>query len=347
MILAGDIGGTKTRLALFRPEAGRLRPVAEETFPSGEYPDLDPIVEAFLAPRELLPSRRRSASGPGPDADGEGVARACFGVAGPVVDGRSVTTNLPWVVDACRLRNGLRLPAVDLINDLEANAHGIGALGPDDFAVLNAGAPGASGNAAIIAAGTGLGEAGLYWDGRHHRPFACEGGHASFAPANDLQCELLVHLRRSYDHISWERVLSGPGLLAVYGFLRDSGRGEEPPWLAEEMRREDPPSIIGRAAQEGRSALCARALDLFVSLYGAEAGNLALKLMATGGVYVGGGIAPKILDRLKGRGFMEAFLAKGRMRPLLERMPVRVILNERAALLGAARCAALAEAEEP
>ncbi len=345
MILAGDIGGTKTRLALFRPEAGRLRAVAEETFPSGKFPDLDPIVEAFLSARGLLSSRRTSASVSRSAPRGEGVERACFGVAGPVVDGRSVTTNLPWVVDARRLGDDLGIPAVDLINDLEANAYGIGALEADDFAVLNAGALSTSGNAAIIAAGTGLGEAGLFWDGRRHCPFACEGGHASFAPANDLQSEFLTYLRRSYDHVSWERVLSGPGLLAVYGFLRDTGRGEEPPWLAEEMRREDPAAVIGRTALLGRSALCAQALDLFISLYGAEAGNLALKMMAIGGLYLGGGIAPKILDRLKGNGFMEAFLAKGRMRTLLERMPVRVILNDRAALLGAARRAALVEAD--
>jgi glucokinase len=344
MILAGDIGGTKTRLALFEAGSGRLRPVAEESFPSKEYPDLDPIVEAFLSARRAL-SSRRTTSGSRYVFRGRGVERACFGIAGPVVDGRSVTTNLPWVVDARRLRDDLGIPAVDLINDLEANAYGIGALDPDDFAVLGGGAPGTSGNAAIIAAGTGLGEAGLFWDGRRHRPFACEGGHATFAPGDDLQDELLAYLKRSYDHVSWERVLSGPGLLAVYSFLRDSGRGEEPPWLLEEMRQNDPAAVIGRAAMQGRSALCVQAVDLFVSLYGAEAGNLALKMMAVGGLYVGGGIAPKILDRLKGKGFMEAFLAKGRMRPLLERMPVRVILNDRAALLGAARRAALAEAE--
>jgi glucokinase len=343
MILAGDIGGTKTRLALFRPQAGRLRSVAEETFASGTFPDLDSMVVAFLSARGLLSSGRPSASVSRSAHRGEDVERACFGVAGPVVSGRSLTTNLPWVVDARRLSTDLGIPAVDLINDLEANAYGIAALEAHDFAVLSAGAPGASGNAAIIAAGTGLGEAGLFWDGRRHRPFACEGGHASFAPGDDLQGQLLAHLGRSYDHVSWERVLSGPGLLAVYRFLRDTGRGEEPPWLAEEMRREDPGAVITRAALQGRSVLCAEALDLFVSLYGAEAGNLALKMMAVGGLYLGGGIAPKILDRLKGKGFVEAFLAKGRMRPLLERMPVRVILNDRAALLGAARRAALAD----
>jgi glucokinase len=350
MILAGDIGGTKTRLALFDPEGEGLRLVAERTFPSPRYPDLDPIVAEFLSSpglpaargaRRAPRGRRMSAAARTGAAGGTRVARACFGVAGPVIDRKSATTNLPWVVDARRLERDLGLPAVDLINDLEANAYGIALLDPDDLAVLGAGAPGAAGNAAIISAGTGLGEAGLYWDGRRHRPFACEGGHASFAPVDELQVQLLGHLRRSQEHVSCERVLSGPGLLNIYAFLRDTGRGEEPPWLAEEMRREDPAAVIARAAMGGRSPLCEQALDLFLSIYGAEAGNLALKLMATGGLYVGGGIAPRIIDRMRGPAFMAAFLAKGRMRPLLERMPVRVILNDRTALLGAARRALL------
>ncbi len=220
VILAGDIGGTKTRLALFRPEGGRPHLVDEQTFPSPQFPDLDSIVAQFLSSRDLLAARvspaargGRVARG-GRRASGMHVARACFGVAGPVVDGRSATTNLPWVVDAPRLARR-------------------------DLAALNAGVRGASGNAAIIAAGTGLGEAGPYWDGRRHHPFACEGGHASFAPADELQAQLLAHLRRAQEHVSWERVLSGPGLTNIYGFLRDTGRGEEPPWLAGEMRRDE------------------------------------------------------------------------------------------------------------
>jgi glucokinase len=244
-------------------------------------------------------------------------------------------------VDAGHLAHELGVKTVDLLNDLEANAYGIAALEANDFVVLNHGAPNASGNAAVIAAGTGLGEAGLYWDGTQHHPFACEGGHADFAPQNELQVELLLYLRKKFGHVSWERVVSGPGLHNIYGFLRDTGRGEEPAWLVEAMRQKDPSAVISQAGLEGRSALCAQALDLFVLLYGAEAGNLALKIMATTGVFVGGGIAPKIIRKLQGPAFMEAFAAKGRFKWLLETIPVRVILNDKTALLGAARYAAL------
>jgi glucokinase len=230
---------------------------------------------------------------------------------------------------------------VALLNDLEANAYGLAMLAPDDFVALNNGTTEASGNMAIIAAGTGLGEAGLHWDGGQHHPFASEGGHASFAPSNAFQIELLSYLLREFTHVSWERVVSGPGLYNIYRFLRDTGRGEEPPWLGEEIRRGDPAAVISQAALAGSSALCGQALDLFIALYGAEAGNLALKLMASGGVFVGGGIAPKIITKLRDSTFIEAFVAKGRMQSLLQDIPVRVILNDKAALLGAARFAAL------
>jgi len=323
VILAGDIGGTKTNLAVFAAGPRLAVPLAEARFVSHEHPGLVAVVRRFLAAHPVR------------------VTHACVGVAGPVRDGRCEATNLPWVVDAVELARELGIPRASVINDLEANAYGLAALGPADLATLAPGAPGARGNACIIAAGTGLGEAGLYWDGREHRPFASEGGHASFAPTSDLEVELLQALRRRWDHVSWERVVSGPGLVAVYSFLRDSGRGIEEPWVADALGAGDPAAAITEAARDGRSPLCARALDLFVGLYGAEAGNLALKTMATGGVYLGGGIAPRIAERLCAGGFMHAFLAKGRMRPLLEAMPVRVVLNDRAALLGAARCAAL------
>jgi glucokinase len=323
MILAGDIGGTKTRLAFFMTVGERLKSVAEETFPSHEYRGLGEIVHTFLARHQISP------------------AQAGFGVAGPVIHGRSETTNLPWVIDAQQLATQLGIASVALLNDLEANAHGVAMLEAEDFVVLNQGAVGAKGNAAIIAAGTGLGEAGFYWDGVRHHPFACEGGHADFAPRNELEAELLRYLLRQFTHVSYERVLSGPGLYNIYQFLRDSGRGEEPPWLTEELRQHDPAAAISQAALAGRAALCMQALDLFVSLYGAEAGNLALKVMATAGLYVGGGIAPKIVQKLADSTFMQAFIAKGRMQPLLEAMPVRVILNDRTVLLGAARYAML------
>jgi len=327
MILAGDIGGTKTRLAFFTVAGERLQSLGEETFLSRHYGGLEEIVRAFVSRQQLT------------------VTHGGFGIAGPVKHGRCETTNLPWVVDARQLANQLGIASVALLNDLEANAYGVVTLEAKDFMVLNPGALDADGNAAIIAAGTGLGEAGFYWDGAQHHPFACEGGHADFAPRNELETELLRYLLTRFAHVSYERVLSGPGLYNIYQFLRDTGRGEEPAWLSEELRQQDPAATISQAALPGRCALCVQALDLFVSLYGAEAGNLALKVMATGGLYVGGGIAPKIMQKLQDATFMQAFIAKGRMQPLLEAIPVRAILNDKTALLGAAHCARLRAAK--
>jgi glucokinase len=343
MILAGDIGATNARLALYRPEGERFVEIAARVYPSRDYDGLEPIALDFAA-------------GPGGP-----IRAACFGVPGPVRAGRSATTNLPWLVDAAALARVLGIDRAWLLNDLEASAWGLDALDPGDLVVLAAGGPtrepaaggparepaaggpAPAGNAALIAAGTGLGEAGLFWDGRRRFPFATEGGHAGFAPADARQQALLAWLLPRFGHVSWERVVSGPGLVNIYQFLRDTGEGSEPPWLREALREGDPPAVISRAALEGTSELCARALDLFVVLYGAEAGNLALKTMATGGVYVGGGIAPRILERLRDGRFLDAFRAKGRMRPLLESMPVRVVVNEKTALLGAARFAHMAE----
>lgn len=322
MILAGDIGGTKTNIAFFKGGTS-LQVAVEQTFPSHEHAGLDEIVRQFVSRHQLR------------------VQQAAFGVAGPVHNGRCETTNLPWVVDAAILATELGIPGVWVINDLEATAYGIAALAPADFVTLNAGAADAAGNAAIIAAGTGLGEAGLYWDGRTHHPFATEGGHADFSPSDALERELLGWLSGQFDHVSWERVVSGMGLVNIYHFLLDTNRGEEPAWLAEQMRAGDAAAVIAVAAKNDNSPLCAQALDLFMALYGSEAGNLALKIMATGGLYIGGGIAPKDLEKLKDGAFMKRFVAKGRMQPLLEAMPVKVILNEKTALIGAARCAAV------
>ncbi len=323
MILAGDTGGTSTRLGLFEIRDHAPRVVASEIFRSRDHASLDEIVAKFMV---SAPKR---------------VALACFGIPGPVEEGRAETTNLPWVVEARALQQVLGGAAVWLINDLEANAYGIGALDPSDLAVIHPGAPGSGGNVAVISAGTGLGEAGATWDGRVHHPFASEGGHADFAPVDELQIELLRFLMKELGHVSVERVLSGPGLHNIYRFLRDAGPADEPAWLRDALRGGDPGAAISQAALEGRSELCARALDLMVAIYGAEAGNLALRVMARGGVYLGGGIPPRILPRLQATVFMEAFLAKGRLRPLLEKIPVQVILNDKAALLGAAQCAAL------
>jgi len=323
MILAGDTGGTSTRLAAFDIEQGRLRVVVEQTYPSREHAGLDEIVGKFVASHAVT------------------ARHACFGIAGPVRDGRVQTPNLPWLVDAAAMAAQLGLPAVDLLNDLEANAWGVAALTPSDLLTLNAGAPGAHGNACVVAAGTGLGEAGMYWDGTMHRAFGCEGGHVDFAPRDADEIDLLRHLQARFGHVSSERVISGPGLVNVYGFLRDTGRGKEAAGIAAAMRERDAAGVIAQAALDGTCALCAKALDLMVSLYGAEAGNAALKYMASGGVYIGGGIAPKIARKLADGAFIRAFVAKGRMQPLLEAMPVHVILNPKTALLGSARYAAV------
>lgn len=320
MILAGDVGGTNTRLALFALGGDGLALVTEATHPSRDFAGLDEAVAAFAA------------------TQGARIGHACIGVAGPVRDGRCATTNLPWQVDERVLAAALGLPRVTLLNDLQATAYGVADLGRSDVAILQEGAAGAAGNAAIAAAGTGLGEAGLFWDGARHRPFATEGGHADFAPLDDEQVELLRVLAGKLGRVSWERLVSGPGLVNIFSFLRDTGRGVEEPWLAAEIAAGDAAAAISLAGLERRSPLAAHALALFVRLYGAEAGNLALKTMATGGLYLGGGIAPRILPALRD-GFVEAFCAKGRMRPLLEAIPVRVILDPRVALRGAARCA--------
>jgi glucokinase len=333
MILAGDIGGTHSRLALFETTSGRLTLVTEESFPSREFPGLEDVVSKFLH------------NGSGRNGNIK-VDAACFGIAGPVQQGRAQVSNLPWIVESAQLSRDLKVSAL-LINDLEANAWGVELLASTDLVTINQGVPGAVGNQAVVSAGTGLGEAGLYWDGCQHHAFACEGGHADFAPRNDIEIELLRYLRAKFDRVSYERVLSGPGLINIHLFLRDTRRGEEPSWLREQMQRGDPAAAISKAALEGRSPLAERALDLFVEIYGAEAGNLALKLFATGGVFIGGGIAPKILPKLKTRLFLDAFVDKGRLRPVLEAIPIHVIVNENAALLGAARCAAVWASRHP
>jgi glucokinase len=321
MILAGDIGGTNARLAYFQPQNGSLELVSERIFPSREYSELGEIVCTFL---KDFPTR--------PEV-------ACFGIAGPVRNGRVETSNLPWVIEQSRLAKQIQLPATILINDLEAGAWGIGGLTPQDMVPLNQ-VGRSTGNQAVIAPGTGLGEAGLYWNGSQYEVFACEGGHCDFAPQGDLQIELLRFLTARFGHVSYERILSGPGLVNVYEFLREKKYAEEPAGFAEKLSRGDAAALISAAALSGSNPLAERALDLWVSVYGAEAGNVALKIMATGGIYLSGGISPKILSRLASPVFMTAFLDKGRLRPLVEAIPVHVVTNDKAGLLGAARCAA-------
>ncbi|PYX49620.1 MAG: glucokinase [Acidobacteria bacterium] len=323
MILAGDIGGTNARLAYFQPTNGHLRLISERTFPSREHSELGEIVTRFL-----------DDSGTRPEA-------ACFGIAGPVRNGRVETSNLPWVIEQARLAKQIHLPATLLINDLEASAWGIGALADTDLVSLNRGSRPALGNQAVIAPGTGLGEAGLFWDGSRHQVFACEGGHTDFGPQGDLQIELVRYLQGRFGHVSYERILSGPGLVNVYEFLRDQGCGKESSEFSAALKTGDPAAVISKAALDRSQDLAEKALDLWIAVYGAEAGNLALKVMATGGLFLAGGISPKILSKLKGPIFMDAFVTKGRLRPLLEAVPVEVVTNEKAGLLGAARCAAV------
>jgi glucokinase len=323
MILAGDIGGTNARLAYFQPQNGHLNLVSERVFPSREHSELGEIVSRFV-----------DDSGMRPDA-------ACFGIAGPVRNGRVETSNLPWVIEQARLAKQIHLPATLLINDLEASAWGIGALATGDLVSLNHVPGPAVGNQAVIAPGTGLGEAGLFWDGSRHHVFACEGGHADFAPQGEQQVELLKYLHTRFGHVSYERILSGPGLVNVYEFLRDSGAGKESPEFAATLRKGDAAALISRAALAGTDTMAQKALEIWISVYGAEASNLALKAMATGGLFLAGGISPKVLAGLTGPLFMQAFLNKGRMRSLMESIPVQVVTNEKAGLLGAARCAAV------
>jgi len=322
MILAGDIGATKTMLAVF--DQGDLRrPLALETHSSRDHASFHQLVEEFVG--RVRPR----------------IDLACVGVAGPVEGNRCATTNLPWLVDGAELAADLGIDRALLVNDLEACAFGIDLLSEDEVFELQAGVEDAEGNRAVIAAGTGLGEAGLYWDGSSHRPFPCEGGHTGFAPRDELEIELLRFLLREYERVSVERLISGMGLEAIYRFFTRHGHADEPEELGVAMAQGDSGEAITRYARQGMRS-CRLTLDLFVSLYGCEAGDLALKVMATGGVFVGGGIAPKILTELANGRFLEAFRAKGRMRPLLESMPVRVILDPQTALRGAARAALLA-----
>lgn len=330
LVLAGDVGATKTNLGLFRagPQGPQL--VRADHVTSADFPGLGALIESFL-------------SGARGDEAG-GVGAACFGVAGPVVDNHTRTPNLAWEIDGGQLSAESGIPRFRLANDLVATAAAIPLLGEEDLALLHPGAPGARGNLALIAAGTGLGMAlaALVPEvGEEHAPVASEGGHMDWAPRTDEETALHATLRDRFGHVSAERVVSGSGLVNIYEHLRD--RGAELPDEAVERELhagEDAARAISAAGLAGRSPICVRALDLFAAAYGAAAGNLALVGTATGGVYLGGGIAPKLLPKLADGTFLRAFLDKGRLRSYLEAIPVRVILNEKAAMYGAARLAA-------
>ncbi|MBT1074439.1 glucokinase [Geobacter grbiciae] len=323
LILAGDVGGTSTRLAFFEADNTGLAVVAEMHYPSRQHGSLAEIVMLFIQEHRLTPEQ------------------ACFGIAGPVLDGKVMTPNLPWSIESGDLARVIGLSSVKLINDLDANVYGIGVLKDEDMAVLNQGKSNPSGTIAVISAGTGLGEALAYWDGAFHRPLPSEAGHADFAPRSKMETELLIFLQAEYGRVSYERVVSGPGIVNIYRFLRDERQLSETTAVVDAMLMVDPAQAITTAAMNGSCPLCSTTIDLFISIYGAEAGNAALRFFAIGGVYIGGGIAPHIIEKLQGPDFMSAFTTKGRLSPILESIPVKVILNDRAALLGAGRCAYL------
>lgn len=348
MILAGDIGGTKTHLALYDWTGERIDPLRQETFHSADYASLDEMLAEFLAPPKPPLAIEGLEQAQAEDASSTAVAHdapltldaACFGVAGPVFQNHSRTTNLPWVVDGPALSKQFDIRHVRLLNDLEAMAYGILLLRPDELVTLNAGTrPSHKQAIALIAAGTGLGESILFWDGTLYRPMPTEGGHTDFAPNSDQEIDLLRYVRSQYLHVSYERVLSGPGLFTIYEYLRDAKKNE-PTWLAEKIKAGDAAAEIAEAGLKGQAEIATQALDLFVSIYGAEAGNLALKAMAINGVYLGGGIAPKLLPKLRDGTFMKAFTNKGRYKRLMSQIPVHVVTNQHTALLGAASMAA-------
>jgi glucokinase len=334
MILAGDVGGTKVDLALCKFDRGQLLTVHDHKYHAKEFPGLVQVVESFLDEcKQTL----------GQPVD---VGAACFGVPGPVRHGRLKLTNLPWILDSSQLASDLKIQHVFLINDLEANGYGITELTPEQILVLSKGDPAAEGNRGLIAAGTGLGEAILVWNGHSYLPMASEGGHTDFAARNEEEIELLRYLQKILGgRVSSERVISGIGLANVYAYCRDVKGMPEPAWLKDRMRTEDPNAVIGELGESGASELCVEALNIFVSAYGAEAGNLALKILAVGGMYVGGGIAPKLLKKMQDGTFMKAFTDKGRLSDLLVQTPVRLILESRAALMGAAAYAEARAAE--
>jgi glucokinase len=320
MILAGEIGATKTRLAAFETEGNKLTTVVEKTYMSQQESSLPTIITNFVK------------------TEGIPVHSACFGVAGPVRGKTSKISNLAWTINADELAALLKLKSVGLMNDLEAYAYGIDGLESKDFVTLSEGAEDPVGNRAVISARTGLGVAGLYWDGFRHHPFACEGGHSSFAPGNELEIELLQYLHKKHGRVSCERVLSGPGVKSIYDFLRDTKTEQEPDWLKDQLASApDAPALISQLALQKKAAICERTLAIFVGVYGSQTGDCALMFMSTGGIFIGGSIAAKILPLMQAPVFMQSFLAKGRMESLLKDIPVKIVLNDNSGMLGAAR----------
>lgn len=320
MILAGDIGGTKTHLALMEIGQDSLKIIHQTQFASRDFAQFSDVIAAFSAMYDLSP-----------------VKAACFGIAGPVIEGRCRTTNLPWDITTEGLQQILGIQKVRLLNDLESTAYGMLYLHDDEFVDLNPTCRKTKGNIAVIAAGTGLGEAILYFDGENFNPIGTEGGHTDFAPSTIQQDELLTWLRKRYSrHVSYERILSGPGIYTLYEFLKESGFAPEPVHMQNIPQDQDPSAMVSECALTHHDPLCMETLRLFCEIYGAEAGNLALKTFSLGGIYIGGGIAPKILPFLKKPDFYNALVAKGRFEEMLRGMPVKIALNQQTALFGAA-----------
>jgi glucokinase len=321
IVLAGDVGGTNARIATVEIDGRSARILQPMHYASHDYPGLAPIVRRFCAETGIRPDR------------------ACFGVACPVVGGDCTAPNLPWTINADALAREIGIPRTTIINDFVAVGYGIETLVPSDLLTLQEGAPEPNAPIALIGAGTGLGQGFLIWEDDHYRVLASEGGHSDFGPSGDLQVGLLRFLREEFGRVSWERMLSGRGIANIYRYLVAAKVAPEQPSVRDELAREDPASVIARHALEGTDCLSTRAVDLFCEIFGAQAGNLALTVVATGGVYLAGGIAPRLADRLAEGPFIAAFRNKGRLSELLSRIPVYVIMNPNAALLGAAAVA--------
>jgi glucokinase len=322
LLLAGDVGGTKTILAVLSRQIGTAANIAEAVFENRSYGGLEEIVAEFL------------------DQFGVRPTHGCFSVAGPVVDGEAVLSNLPWRIRADVLAEAFGLESVELVNDLQATAHAVPHLSTEDIFTVQPGTPRALGPRAVIAPGTGLGEAFLVWTGKGFEAFPSEGGNADFAPADALQCEMLSFLQSRFGHVSYEMVCSGVGIPNIYGFLKATGKAEEPAWLADQLAHAaDPTPVIVEAAlaPNGPPRICSETLRLFASVLAAEAGNLALRVLPTGGVYIGGGIPPRILNIFQREQFVTHFTSKGRFTEFMARFPLHVILEPRTALLGAAQ----------
>jgi len=321
MILAGDIGGTKTLFAIYDNDTELNNPILQKSYRSQKYQNFTELLSEFLETNTIK------------------FDRFCFGVAGPVINGEANISNLGWRIFENELSQLFKTSNVKLLNDLEAMSYGVVKMQNHDLEIVNPGNPVPYGNIAIIAAGTGLGEGFLIWNGLHYRAIASEGGHVDFAPQDSVEVELLQYLKKQYQHVSYERVLSGMGLTNIYQFLKWYRNYQEPPELKARLESEDPNVVISELGLAGKNPICEETLNRFMIIYGAEAGNLAIKIMATNAVYIGGGIAPKILPKFKENFFIDSFLNKGRLQSVLKDIPVKVILNPYTALIGAAHYA--------